>query len=467
MRLWKLMVVSLVFWAAVGMAVPALALDPVKGTLEAVDVSNRTVTVDGQKFSASPQVLIQITIDDGGIGVFRNRTPFEQLTPFIGSLVELTLSDPQTVSVIDIQSLPGEEKPHITEIKGTLNEVNVTAQTITVDGQPYSVSPAVQINLERALQDRLESAGLAQLSQFIGKTITLQLDSSKSVVMIEIKPDTQEGTSVPGEGGGDVMNGTEGDDSLVGTNSGDHIKGDEGNDQIEGGLGNDLLEGNSGDDTLNGGLGNDSLEGGDGNDMLDGGRDNDTLAGGDGDDTLIGGPGMDILIGGLGVDTIDAGRGNDQIYVFAGDVPEGQTETIDCGGGKDQVFLMNFPRNATLANGQVTDPTTGGTYALTGCERIQASGSIPSSDAPSSFSNHESTGVNAVAANMSTSLEIFDLKGHKIFHSESISEKNLWMQLESLTQGKIANGVYVYVLTMRDSSGAIVKNEAKKIVVLR
>ena len=63
------------------------------------------------------------------------------------------------------------------------------------------------------------------------------------------------------------------------------------------------LTGTSGDDVLVAGSGNNILNGGDGNDVLTAGSGNNTLNGGSGNDLLFSGPGNDLLDGGAGIDT--------------------------------------------------------------------------------------------------------------------------------------------------------------------
>ncbi|KAB0499813.1 retention module-containing protein [Pseudomonas vancouverensis] len=64
------------------------------------------------------------------------------------------------------------------------------------------------------------------------------------------------------------------------------------------------LTGTSGDDVLVAGAGNNILNGGDGNDVLTAGSGNNELHGGAGNDLLYAGPGNDILDGGTGIDTV-------------------------------------------------------------------------------------------------------------------------------------------------------------------
>lgn len=177
-------------------------------------------------------------------------------------------------------------------------------------------------------------------------------------------------------------------DTLTARNEGSTLWGDKGVDVLHGGTGRDYLWGGKGDDTLMGGTGADYLEGGAGADMLDGGQeaeswrleydfamyelsdagvtvnlatgeasgghaegdtltgienvvgsqhadmltaredDPDTLGplgrgsflwGGKGDDTLQGGTGRDHLQGGEGSDALHGGEGDDAIWYSVSD----------------------------------------------------------------------------------------------------------------------------------------------------
>ncbi|HEX8593399.1 MAG TPA: retention module-containing protein [Pseudomonas sp.] len=64
------------------------------------------------------------------------------------------------------------------------------------------------------------------------------------------------------------------------------------------------LQGTQGDDVLVGGTGDDTLSGADGNDVLSGGAGNNDLYGDNGNDVLFSGPGNDVMDGGAGVNTV-------------------------------------------------------------------------------------------------------------------------------------------------------------------
>jgi Ca2+-binding RTX toxin-like protein len=131
---------------------------------------------------------------------------------------------------------------------------------------------------------------------------------------------------------GHTLVGTAGDDVLV-AGIGDNL--------INAGDGNDVLTAGSGNDTLHGEAGNDSLFSGAGNDLLDGGLGNDILNGGEGDDFLIGGLGNNSLTGGAGADTFQWLKGN-----------SGHDVVTDFTPGTDRLDLSQLLQgeNATAAS---------------------------------------------------------------------------------------------------------------------
>ena len=90
--------------------------------------------------------------------------------------------------------------------------------------------------------------------------------------------------SVPGEGGGETIDGNEQDNSLSGTDGDDILLGYDGDDSLFGNDGNDWIEGGRGDDFLSGGAGNDTYfwSLGDGLDTVNDGENNDTIIFGEG-----------------------------------------------------------------------------------------------------------------------------------------------------------------------------------------
>lgn len=107
--------------------------------------------------------------------------------------------------------------------------------------------------------------------------------------------DDQNGPTIAGLGGDDLLRGASADDRLYGGEGDDTLQGKGGDDLLQGGAGNDVLEGGGGDDILSGVTGDDQLYGDSGDDLLIGGSGDDVLSGGQGMDTLVGGGGSDIF----------------------------------------------------------------------------------------------------------------------------------------------------------------------------
>ena len=149
-------------------------------------------------------------------------------------------------------------------------------------------------------------------------------------VVEPVEPEPRDdGCTIWGTEGDDILTGTPGDDVICGLGGNDTIRGGQGNDVIRGGAGDDILIGGAGNDTLRGGSGNDRLIGKAGNDMLFGEVGDDTLRGNAGDDMLRGGPGSDMLYGGSGDDMLYGGSGDDVLRGEAGD------DMLVGGKGKD------------------------------------------------------------------------------------------------------------------------------------
>jgi len=67
-------------------------------------------------------------------------------------------------------------------------------------------------------------------------------------------------------------------------------------------------------------------------------------------------------------------------------------------------------------------------------------------------------------------IEVFDLSGHKVFDSGEVLRTTantfIWNLRNSAGQ-PLANGVYLYVISVRDFNGAVIRSEVKKLVILR
>lgn len=110
-----------------------------------------------------------------------------------------------------------------------------------------------------------------------------------------------------------ILTGTNNGETLVGTDGNDLIYGYNGDDTINGGHGHDIIYGGDQNDTLHGGWGNDNLIGGTGDDKLYGEWGDDTLDGGYGNDTMHGGNGNNLFIPGLGNDKMHGGDDHDTV----------------------------------------------------------------------------------------------------------------------------------------------------------
>ncbi|WP_454563198.1 retention module-containing protein [Pseudomonas sp. AIG] len=164
----------------------------------------------------------------------------------------------------------------------------------------------------------------------------------------------QDGHTLTGTSGDDVLVAGTGDNILNGGDGNDVLTAGSGNNELHGGAGNDLLYSGPGNDLLDGGTGidtasyahatagvtvnlgllgaqntigagtdtltgienlvgsnfNDTLTGDNNNNVINGGLGNDILNGGGGDDLLIGGMGNNTMTGGAGADTFQWLKGN-------------------------------------------------------------------------------------------------------------------------------------------------------------
>jgi hypothetical protein len=437
---------------------PGGGIDEVEGTLSAVNVNERTITVKEKIFSVSPEVVIEAQHQDGHLS-------FDQLGQYVGRRVEVKFKADKVVFKIEVKSETDDDDDdnESNEFKGELQAVDVTAKTIKVNGETYSVSPEVVIEVEH----KDGHLPFNKLDQFIGRLVEARCKGDNVIYEMEIK------------------DGTPDDDHIQGGKGNDDINGGVGNDEIHGGHGNDDLDGDEGDDKLDGNEGNDNLKGGPGDDDLNGDDDqptvaapamasaltpmaakkpnkkgNDVLDGGEGDDTINAGAGNDQIVGGLGKDTINAGEGNDQIWVSVGDVPAGQTESIDCGAGRDKINLVGFPKKIKPTNSQLTDTVTGGTYLFTGCEKFSQSRTLPSRTGPSS----KVSVVASTAPITGMSIVVLTLQGTKIFETSQLTGSVLETLQE---QAALPNGVYLYVFTQRNPDGTITDQQVRKLVTLR
>ena len=150
--------------------------DEVKGTLNAVDVPNLMVTVNGQDYAVRPTVLVIVE--------HQGRIPFEELSSYIGRRVELKLAADGSAYRIEVKSPDedDEEDHNRREIKGTLQGVNPEDRTVTVNGKAYSVLSNAIIKVEDRGRIPFE-----ELSSYIGKRVELKLNADGFAYKIEVK----------------------------------------------------------------------------------------------------------------------------------------------------------------------------------------------------------------------------------------------------------------------------------------
>jgi hypothetical protein len=63
-------------------------------------------------------------------------------------------------------------------------------------------------------------------------------------------------------------------------------------------------------------------------------------------------------------------------------------------------------------------------------------------------------------------VEIFNLAGLSIFQAVANGNQLLW-DLADSSGAAVANGVYLYIITVRGYDGQVIKSEVKKLIVLR
>ncbi|HEX8670088.1 MAG TPA: hypothetical protein VF727_17135 [Allosphingosinicella sp.] len=153
---------------------------------------------------------------------------------------------------------------------------------------------------------------LAQGTALTGTLIFAEGETSRTVTLTVAGDGVAEGDEVLGL----VLTNATGangiaDPVALGTivdDDGVSLAGGEGDDVLTGTARDDTLTGNGGDDRLDGAAGEDVLEGGTGADMLDGGAGTDRLTGGDGDDLYVIDDARDKIVEG------SATGGNDTVY---------------------------------------------------------------------------------------------------------------------------------------------------------
>ncbi|KAI2693653.1 retention module-containing protein [Pseudomonas sp. TNT3] len=176
--------------------------------------------------------------------------------------------------------------------------------------------------------------------------------------------------------GNNILNAGDGNDVLTAGSGNNELHGGAGNDLLFSGTGNDLLDGGAGIDTVSyahatsgvtvdlslltaqttGGAGTDTLTGLENltgsnfNDNLTGDNNSNVINGGLGDDILNGGGGDDFLIGGLGNNTLTGGAGADTFQWLKGN--SGHDLVTDFTPGTDKLDLSQLLQgeNGTTAS---------------------------------------------------------------------------------------------------------------------
>jgi PKD repeat protein len=236
------------------------------------------------------------------------------------------------------------------------------------------------------------------------------------------------------------------------------------------------LVGTEGNDLLIGTPRNDLLIGLGGNDALDGRGGDDILFGGEGDDQLFGNYGHDCLEGGPGFDVQAGGYGNDTFVINAGDAPTEPraTEFLQGGPGFDRVVFGTGIRPADCLGIICTDPVTGGTFTLVSIESqldlatarllplnlhvIQLSAN-PVRRFPLAF-------WVAGAGVTSLRVELFSLAGLRVWQGKSRTGRLDFHGADS--NGRpLANGVYLYLATITDARGKLLRPEVRKLIIKR
>ncbi|PMY40207.1 RTX toxin [Pseudomonas sp. GW456-L14] len=198
----------------------------------------------------------------------------------------------------------------------------------------------------------------------------------------------QDGHTLTGTAGDDVLlagsgdnliNAGDGNDVLIAGSGNNTLHGDAGNDLLFGGPGNDLLDGGTGNDTASyahagagvtvdlsllgaqntGGAGTDTLTaienlvGSNYNDTLTGDNNANIITGGLGNDVLNGGGGDDLLIGGMGNNTLTGGSGSDTFQWQQGN--SGHDLVTDFTPGIDKLDLSQLLQGENASSASLDD----------------------------------------------------------------------------------------------------------------
>ncbi len=64
-------------------------------------------------------------------------------------------------------------------------------------------------------------------------------------------------------------------------------------------------------------------------------------------------------------------------------------------------------------------------------------------------------------------VDVYNLKGEKLFDSGAVAGQTLRWDLQAGSSNRLANGVYLYVVTVRGTDGRVIRDQVRKLVLLR
>ncbi|PXX75422.1 retention module-containing protein [Pseudomonas sp. LAMO17WK12:I9] len=379
--------------------------------------SNQTLTVARASFNANTAAMTAAVVISGFLGSINNGNDNDE------DVISVNLKQGETLN-LDHNLTAGRV--------GMEYAFNGGAYTAIADGASFSAGAdgTYQIHITNLTNP---SGGNANGSENYQLTMTVNYAGGQ-----ESTPDYHGTyTASDSHGGSDsaavsisyqdghTLTGTAGDDVLL-AGSGDNL--------INAGDGNDVLIAGSGNNTLHGGAGNDLLFGGPGNDLLDGGTGNDTasyahasagvtvdlsllgaqntggagtdtltaienlvgsnyndtltgdnnaniITGGLGNDVLNGGGGDDLLIGGMGNNTLTGGSGSDTFQWQQGN--SGHDLVTDFTPGIDKLDLSQLLQGENASSASLDDylhftVTGSGPSLITSIDVSAAAGALPS-----------------------------------------------------------------------------------------